>query len=83
MIKKDFFSYKTMTEIENIVCENPDFLRVDRGTIINLAKIDSFDNKNIMIMMRNGKKLFLNKNKMKEIKGKISEAKMGFVLGDL
>ena len=57
---------KKFSEIEQIQSYK-DFIKIERGTIINLSKVESLNYKDKSITFRNGQTLYLNKKKLKEL----------------
>ena len=67
----EYFSYdrnqkKSLTEIEKFM-EDSDFIRIERGIILNIKKIKEIDYKEEYVMTNSGQKIYLGRSILKKI----------------
>lgn len=61
-----YFLKKSLTEIEKFM-EDSDFIRIERGIILNIKKIKEVDYKEEYIMTNSGQKIYLGRSILKKI----------------
>lgn len=61
-----YFLKKSLTEIEKFM-ENSDFIRIERGIILNIKKIKEIDYKEEYVMTNSGQKIYLGRSILKKI----------------
>ena len=61
-----YFLKKSLTEIEKFM-EDSDFIRIERGIILNIKKIKEIDYKEEYVMTNNGQKIYLGRSILKKI----------------
>lgn len=71
---------KKFSDIEKIQEENKNFFKIERGTIINLACIQSLNFKECNIVFKSGSCIYLNKCKLKKLEDKLYIKYTGFSL---
>lgn len=64
---------KKFSEIEMIQETYPDFLKIERGTIINLNLIYFLDYKELRVVFKSGNTLLLNRTKLKQLEEYLTE----------
>lgn len=71
--KGEFFSKKNMSELESFFANYQKFLRIDRGTIINIDKIFEIDYRNEYIKFDNNKKISVGAKTLRSFRKNISK----------
>lgn len=61
-----YFLKKSLTEIEKFM-EDSDFIRIERGIILNIKKIKEIDYKEEYLMTNSGQKIYLGRSILKKI----------------
>lgn len=61
-----YFLKKSLTEIEKFM-EDSDFIRIERGIILNIKKIKEIDYKEEYVMTNSGQKIYLGRSILKKI----------------
>ena len=61
-----YFLKKSLTEIEKFM-EDSDFIRIERGIILNIKKIKEIDYKEEYVMTNRGQKIYLGRSILKKI----------------
>ncbi len=61
-----YFLKKSLTEIERFM-EDSDFIRIERGIILNIKKIKEIDYKEEYVMTNSGQKIYLGRSILKKI----------------
>lgn len=61
-----YFLKKSLTEIEKFM-EDSDFIRIERGIILNIKKIKEIDYKEEYVMTNSGQKVYLGRSILKKI----------------
>lgn len=77
----DTFSFKRkFADMERLLKVNSDFVKIERGTIVNILLIQAINYKQEYIYFKSGNKLNLNKNKLKQIEEMIFYKASAFYL---
>lgn len=71
---------KKFSDIEKIQDKCWNFIKIERGTIINLAQIQSLNFKNSRIIFKSGTYLYINKQKLKQLEESLFNKCDGFYL---
>ena len=61
-----YFLKKSLTEIEKFM-EDSDFIRIERGIILNIKKVKEIDYKEEYVMTNSGQKIYLGRSILKKI----------------
>lgn len=70
---------KRFIEIEKIQL-NDDFIKVERGTILNLSHVQSLNYKDKCVVFKSGNLLYMNRQKLKEVEETIFSKCCGLYL---